>query len=211
MTISYEIHLPNYNLKQLIDKPTSFTEHSSTLIDLFITNVPELIEHCDVGDPFLDVNVRYHCPIFGMLKITKPKISSFKRKIWIYDKGNYQLYREKFTEVNWDLMINTENNINDMATKLTNKILEISSETISNKVITVRQNDLPWINNNIRKLIRKRDRIRRKAKKNKNEHSWAKFRAVRNKVVNVLRNAKAEYYKKFCDKLKENKFSSKNC
>ena len=87
--------LQNYNLKQLIAIPTSFTEHSSTLIDLFITNVQELIEHCDVGDPFLDVNVRYHCPIFGMLKITKPKISSVKRKIWIYDKGNYQLYREK--------------------------------------------------------------------------------------------------------------------
>ena len=107
-------------------------------------------------------------------------------------------------------MINTENNINDMATELTNKILEISSETIPNKIITVRQNDLPWINNNIRKLIRKRDIIRRKAKKNKNKHTWAKFRAVRNKVVNVLRNAKAEYYKKLCDKLKENKFSSQN-
>ena len=93
-------------------------------------------------------------------------------------------------------MINTENNINDIMTELTNEILDISSETIPNKIITVRQNDLPWLNYNIRKLIRKRDRIRREAKKNKNEHTWAIFRAIRNKVVHVLRNAKAEYYKK---------------
>ena len=34
--------LTNYNLKQLIDKPTSFSEHSSTLIDLFVTGSLEV-------------------------------------------------------------------------------------------------------------------------------------------------------------------------
>ena len=34
-------------------------------------------------------------------------------------------------------------------------------------MVTIRQNDLPWINNNIRKLMRKRNRLRRRAKKTK--------------------------------------------
>ena len=43
-----------------------------------------------------------------------------------------------------------------------------------------------------------------------NEHLWAKYRSARNKVVSVLRNAKSDYFKKLCDKLNNNKFSSKN-
>ena len=59
-----------------------------------------------------------------------------------------------------------ENEIDGKVRALTDKMLEAVSETIPNKTITVRQNDLPWINNNIRKLIRKRDRIRKKSKEN---------------------------------------------
>ena len=100
-----------------------------------------------------------------MLKVSKSNSVSFKRKVWIYDKGNYQQYNEKLAAVDWDYLFECENEIEGKVGALTDKLLKAASETIPNKTITVRQNDLPWINNDIRKLIRKRDRIRKKAKK----------------------------------------------
>ena len=47
--------------------PTHFTETSSTIIDLFPTAKKDSILLSDVSDPFLDQNVRYHCPIYCVL------------------------------------------------------------------------------------------------------------------------------------------------
>ena len=47
--------------------PTYFSETSSTIIDLFLTANKDNILLSDVGDPFLDQNVRYHCPIYCVL------------------------------------------------------------------------------------------------------------------------------------------------
>ena len=50
------------SLYQLIDEPTHFTEHSSSIIDLvFATNKDNVILS-GVGDPFLQQNIRYHSP-----------------------------------------------------------------------------------------------------------------------------------------------------
>ena len=54
----------HYNLKQLINEPTNFTEISSTIIDLFLTANISNVLLSGVGDPFLDQNLRYHCPIY---------------------------------------------------------------------------------------------------------------------------------------------------
>ena len=56
-----------FSLHQLLTDPSHFTEHSSSLLDLIlVSNKEHLILH-GVGDPFLDQQLRYHCPIYGFL------------------------------------------------------------------------------------------------------------------------------------------------
>ena len=59
--------LTTMDLNQLVTKPTRTTQHSSTLIDHIITNMPQRVTHVDVlpcpqiGDhdaPYVSVNVR---------------------------------------------------------------------------------------------------------------------------------------------------------
>ena len=57
--------------------------------------------------------------------------------------------------------------------------------------------------------MRKRDRSRREAKKVNSEYHWSKFKALRNKVVDLLRLAKSKHHESLCDQIKNNKFSSK--
>ena len=70
-----------FSLHQTTSEPTHFTESSSSLLDpIFISNKKQMVES-GVGDPFLSQNIRYHSPIFGIIKFSKPKLQSFKRHI----------------------------------------------------------------------------------------------------------------------------------
>ena len=53
---------------------------------------------------------------------------------------------------------------------------------------------LPWINYAVIKLIRKRNAAFRRAKKSGKASDQAKYRKLRNNVVNVLRSSKRTYF-----------------
>ena len=52
---------------------------------------------------------------------------------------------------------------------------------------------LPWIDYDIKRKMRKRDRLFVKARRSKNQHDWATFRSYRNKVTKLVRNAHTRY------------------
>jgi hypothetical protein len=61
---------------------------------------------------------------------------------------------------------------------------------IPSKIITVRKNQPQWLTSNIRKLIRKKNRIHRKARRSNSPSDWNKFRRIRNDVANLVRKSK---------------------
>lgn len=98
-------------LSQFISDSTHFTENSTSLIGIILTTNPELIYLPGVGEPCFDLQVRYHCPIFGLLNFKKAKIHTFKRHIWLFDKGNYTLLRQQASNINWEQLKNSTINI----------------------------------------------------------------------------------------------------
>ena len=67
----------------------------------------------------------------------------------------------------------------------------------------------PWFNNEIRKIIRKRKRAHRHAKKVNTPTSWEKFRSLRNKSISAMRKSKQEFKDNLSNKITTGKFSSK--
>jgi hypothetical protein len=59
-----------YNLHQLINEATIFTEHSQSLIDLILTNNPSFITYTEVGPALTDLT-RFHCPTYGIFNCKK--------------------------------------------------------------------------------------------------------------------------------------------
>ena len=90
----------SYNLTQLIDEPTHYTEHSSSLIDLILVNKPENVLYSGVTSSFVPDLVRFHCPTMLILKFRKSVEKVFKRHKRVYEKGNYDLFRNKLAQVN---------------------------------------------------------------------------------------------------------------
>ena len=141
-----------------------------------------------ISDPFLQQNVRYHCPIFGIFKFNKPKPSKFKRKIWRYDLGDFDALRQKFETLDWETIIHS--NIDIYTSTITSCITELSNQFIPTREVCINPLEPPWMNNSLKNLIRKRKRYYRKAKKTQSDLHWNKFRHIRNKIVLLIRESK---------------------
>ena len=89
-----------YGLSSVVSEPTHFTESSSSLIDLILLSTKLDILYSGVGEPFLDQNIRYHCPVYGLLNMSTPKKTTFKRRVWKYDDGEYGTLRRNVAEFN---------------------------------------------------------------------------------------------------------------
>ena len=72
-------------------------------------------------------------------------------------EGDYNTYCEALPNVDWDSVIAVNGDINPLTTAFTNLVTEKTKQSIPNKLVTIRKSDAPWINNKIRRLIRKRN------------------------------------------------------
>ena len=201
--------IQSYNEKQLISSDTHYTENSSSLIDLiFVKNTSHIIASF-VADPFIPDRIRFHCPVVAILKFDKPNPTTFKRRIWLYDKGNYTAFREKLKIEDWSDVI-ASNNLENFADIISETIIKAAAETIPNKIATIRPTEIPWLNNNIRKLIRKRNRLRIKANTLNKATAWAIFRQFRNQVTKAIQKSKFDHTQKLITQINTNNLTSKS-
>ena len=197
-----------FNLVQCIEEPTHFTENSSSIIDLlFVTNKDSILTS-GVGEPCLDLSIRYHCPIFGVFNFLKPKYKSIKRKIWQYQNGNYDQLRQNLSEIDWDS--NYSDDPDKYAESITNIIIENVSNTIPNKTITINPHEPAWMTLEIKRKIRQRKRYYRKAKRTNSAQHWSKFKKLRNEIISCIRNTKKEYFERMIFKLRAGNLSPKD-
>jgi hypothetical protein len=197
-----------FGLTQIITEPTHITENSQSLIDLFLVSNKESVIKAGAADPFLDQTVRYHCPIYSIFKFVKPKKLNFKRKIWKYNHGDYDLLRRKVNNINWHDIINDD--IDNYALNFSNTIIELTSKCVPNKTVTIKPDEPPWITNEIKKNIRARKRAYRKAKSSNHPNHWHKFKKLRNKTISLIRKSRQQHYDNLKNKLKSKDISPKD-
>ena len=73
--------------------------------------------------------------------------------MWLYERGNFDALQNDLSQLNWDSIVNEEESIDTCVSNLTESLLRVASNCIPNKIITVRQNDLPWLDNNTKTLM----------------------------------------------------------
>ena len=100
----------------------------------------QFIDLSGVGVPFLSQDIRYHCPIFSIFHLKKAVQNTFKRVIWTYDQGDYEILRKRISEFDWNSIYNDD--INIYAKTFSDKLLEMTKECVPNRTITVRPHDL---------------------------------------------------------------------
>jgi hypothetical protein len=190
-------------LSQIVTEPTR--PASLTLLDLVITNHPGKIKDCQISAPVCSD----HSPVaFKFTSVHKFKTPCYTRKIWLYKDADWENFRQNLRSSG----INDLTNINDidiLTDLFTAKLLEAASKSIPNKNVSIRPRDKPWMTNQIRREMRKRERFFKHWKKNLNPTNRLKFTQQRNIVIQLVRKAKNEYITKLQSRIANKPLSSK--
>ena len=71
----------------------------------------------------------------------------------------------------WNALLSDLEDVDEMCNNFTETFPRVARKCIPTKIVTVRNSDRPWFNSELRREIRKRDRIRKTAKQYNNQIS----------------------------------------
>ncbi len=181
----------NANLTQLIDKPTRTASCSATLIDLIVTNRPALalsndVIPCPIGD---------HDLITVTLNVSKPKrqpiVKTF-RQLKNYSSDvfcNLILLQCHIL----DKIFNTDN-VNDQVTIFNETFLKCLDECAPLVTKEVKRPFAPYMTENIRSLIHRRNCVQRSLSKHRNNVDLQNsYKNLKREVKSALHQAKSEH------------------
>ena len=123
------------------------------------------------------------------------------RQIWDFKAADFDGLNVALVSLPWyDILPNTVD-VDIMASNFTNTLHSIAEMFIPVKVITRHARDKPWMNNMIKKLIRKRNRAFKRYKKTGRHDHLEIYRSLRNRTLRECRKQKVIYDDKLNDKL----------
>ena len=158
-------------MTQLISKATHVTSTSSKCIDIIATTSPDYVTQSGTLKP----NLSQHCPVFVCVNVSKPKVQCYRRKFWDMKHVNWDDLNNELNSTDWAPAMSL-GNIDEIAEKWTNMYTSICEKHIPHKDISIRPREPEWMNSELRKLIRKRNRLYRKAKNKNTNEAWDLFR-----------------------------------
>ena len=183
------------DLVQLIDEPTR--PDSNNLRDLLFVTDTDIITDSGVLSPFSQID---HYPIYAVMNIVKPSTCSRRVKcIWDYDRLDARLLTDTLLHTDWDSIL--AGDVERAAEKFTSTVLQAAKIAIPMKTIQTEKQHKPWINIDLTRNIRIRNRLFRLAKQRQRTIDWERWKRQRNFVTDLNRRIKAEYIKSKVDSL----------
>jgi hypothetical protein len=76
-------------------------------------------------------------------------------------KNYYEKFEEILNEINWNEQLDHLNDVDEICEKFYKVFPKNSERKYSDKIVNIRKNDRSWVNNEIRREIRMRDRLRK--------------------------------------------------
>lgn len=199
-----KVLMTKFNYQQIIVGPTRITRHTKTLIDLAFTNRPERI----IKIYNLITGLSDHNMTLTVRKLTKKRLQYFGKPVFekiqfIIPKSRIMQFERELKNINWE-QIMTLDDVEECCNSMTSTITNLMEKFT--KKIKPKQKDftVPWINNEIRILMKKRDLALKTSLGSKLNTDLLTYRSLRNKVVSELRKAKVTYYTNLIDSAKGN-------
>ena len=118
--------------------------------------------------------------------------SAYTRRVWFYKRADFTQLENSINSFDWECL--SEGSVNDCYTLFTSIFMELLNQCIPHKDVTIRPNDKPWYDSEIRIYSKKRDRQKTKAVKSALQSDWTKSKTLRNKVNNLTKHAKETFY-----------------
>jgi len=166
------------------------TDNSSSILDVIATNCQEyVIEHGQCVAPGFSC----HDLIYAVLNLRVPPVKKKLITFRDFSKIDEASLLMDANDVPWENIYKLVN-IDSKVQLLNEYILKLLDKHAPVKTIKVKENEPPWMNNEIRSMLNKRDKARDASLKSKNLCDKEVYVSLRNKAKQECRNAKMRYY-----------------
>lgn len=186
-----DILLKSHCFSNMITVPTRITQMSSSLIDLFLTNIPT--ENLKAG--VITVDLSDHLPIYiccrkHLCDKNKPN-TFFTQRI---NEQTLKIFSEKILRAPWTniLKMNEPNKAYEEFLNILKPIYTASFPLVKTK--QNRKVRKLWINAELRKRIQEKNMLFSRYLKTKDPKLFKEFKVKRNRLNKDLKKAKQEYY-----------------
>ena len=189
--------------------PTRITDHSTTLLDhiLLKTTKKQIQTKVSAGNLISDISD--HLPNFIFIDLVIQKYQD-RPLIRLFTPNKIAKYRSEV--LNEVPLVTMENNINLDDNNLQNTYKEFDKNLhyLFNKYFPLikqsrkQANDKPFITSGIKESIKSRNALYKKYINNPTEINKLNWKNKRNRVVQILRKAEADYYASFIKKHSDN-------
>jgi len=109
-------------------------------------------------------------------------------------KNKQNEFKSVIGNMNWEDLVSSNIDLELSSQIFTEKIQSTISEFSIKMKHKYKKQSLPWVNDNIKKIMKERDNALKLATRSKMVHDRNKFVMLRNKVVRALRKAKADFF-----------------
>ena len=160
-------------------------------LDLVLSSVPSLISDVNVRPGMSD-----HDLVVFKIKVKPHRAPRPRRKVYLHHKADLEaLRREMSTRPKEFFELCSSRDLESNWTFFKNTLLNAVDKHVPSKMSPTKVS-LPWITKSLKRHMRKRDRLYKKAKRsgnNKCTPAWKDYRSQRNKVVQLLKSAHNSY------------------
>ena len=179
----------DYHLEQVVRSPTRITEYTSSILDLFFTNNPTLVNKCEVIPGIGDHEAVY---IENSLRpiITKKN----PRKVLIYKKANYEALNRELKEGEQRFQRTAETaNVNGLWQLFEETLKNAMQRHIPSKIINGSKPNKPWITRPIKALLRKLKKLHQRQRSSGCPRDRQRYIELRRKTQRIERQAYWQY------------------
>ena len=189
--------LNDRHLEQLVHFPT----REKNTLDLIITSLPS--QFLDIHSPD---SLSLHDIVSGTLKIVIPPIKKPRRKVYRYQKGDYESMRSdalRFAKERYFNGYSDSRSVQENFNLIASFIQDSADKHIPSK--TSRSvSSVPWITPAIRRKIRRKNATHAKAKKSGSAKIRAKFETLRREIKADIRKQHDLYVNNLVGDVKAN-------
>ena len=198
-------HLTNiyelFTFKQLITEPIRVTANSSSVIDHIVTTSPRNIVTAGV----IPISLSDHFMVFCVRKFEGGVIKDHKTiKARRMKNFNEQMFLNDVASINWIRALGQTDDINILVRNWSSLFSSVIEKHAPVQTMRVSDKYCPWVNADLRALIKSRDKLKLAASKNKSTLLMSSYRNLRNKVNSLNTKLKWQYFATRVSKFKGN-------
>ena len=187
-----------FGYTQLVKHATRTTSESSTLIDHLATTKPMSVSDKGV----IPCGISDHDAIFLVRSMRVPRTKKQPKiiKVRKFQKFDNESFLKDLASLNLNEIKNITADPNHMWLLWKKMLLDLLDKHAPITEIKLKGNNLPYITMEMRRLIRTRDHLKKKANQSGSKYLHQAFQQIRNKVTYGIRKLRSDYYSK---KIKE--------